>query len=125
MADGRPNETSVFEHRTLKDIYEEIRGVYQRYPQPWVIGYSGGKDSTAVLQLVWKAIEVLPSDQRRKPIFVVASDTQVENPIIIEHIKDTLCRINDKVEETGLRFQAEPVVPNLNDSFWVNLRYCW
>jgi DNA sulfur modification protein DndC len=121
MADGRPNETSVFEHRTLKDIYEEIRGVYQRYPQPWVIGYSGGKDSTAVLQLVWKAIEALPSDQRRKPIFVVASDTQVENPIIIEHIKDTLRHINDKVEETGLRFQAEPVVPNLNDSFWVNL----
>ena len=63
MPDGRPNETSVFEHRTIEDIYEEVRDVYLRYPQPWVIGYSGGKDSTTVVQLVWKAIEALPADQ--------------------------------------------------------------
>ena len=121
MTEGRPNETSIFEHRTIEDIYDEIRDVYRRYPQPWVIGYSGGKDSTAVVQLVWKAIEALPNDQRQKPIFVVASDTQVENPIIIEHIKETLRRINETAERKGLPFEATPVVPDLNDSFWVNL----
>ena len=61
MSDGLPNEHSVFEHRTLGDTYEEIRDVYRRFPQPWVIGYSGGKDSTTVLQLIWKALEKLPA----------------------------------------------------------------
>ena len=83
MADGLPNEHSVFERRTIEDVYDEIRDVYQRYPQPWVIGYSGGKDSTAVLQLVWKALESLPEEQRQKPVFVIASDTKVETPVIV------------------------------------------
>lgn len=121
MADGRPTETSVFEHRTINDIYEEIRDVYQRYPQPWVIGYSGGKDSTAVLQLVWKTIESLPTDERQKPIFVIASDTQVETPIIVDYIDNTLRRINETAKALGLPFQAGKVVPTLKDSFWVNL----
>jgi len=60
------------------------------YPQPWVIGYSGGKDSTTVLQLVWKALEGLPAESRQKPVFVIASDTRVETPVIVEYIDNTL-----------------------------------
>ena len=57
MSSGTPTETSVFETRTIQEVYAEIQDVYERFPQPWVIGYSGGKDSTAVLQMVWKALE--------------------------------------------------------------------
>lgn len=121
MSNGLPNESSVFEYRTIEDIYREIRDVYQRYPQPWVIGYSGGKDSTATLQLVWKAIKELAAAKRQKPIFVIASDTGVENPIIVDHINSTLRRVGEAAEATGLPFQAEKVVPTVNDSFWVNL----
>jgi DNA sulfur modification protein DndC len=52
MLTGLPTERSALKERSLQDIYDEIRDVYKRYPQPWVIGYSGGKDSTTVLQLV-------------------------------------------------------------------------
>ncbi len=121
MRAGLPTEHSVFERRTLQDIYDEIRDVYLRYPQPWVIGYSGGKDSTTTLQLVWKAIEALPLEQRQKPIFVIASDTQVETPVIINYIETTLNRINQTAHAVGMPFSAEKVVPTLNDSFWVNL----
>jgi DNA sulfur modification protein DndC len=121
MTGGFPNESSIFERRTIEDIYNEIRDAYQRYPQPWVIGYSGGKDSTTVLQLIWKAIEGSPVDQRQKPIFVIASDTQVETPVIVNYINDTLHRINGTAKATCMPFQAEKVVPTLNDSFWVNL----
>ncbi len=93
MADGLPNERSVFEHRTIQDVYNEIRDVYRRYPQPLVIGYSGGKDSTTVLQLIWKALEELPSEERQKPVFVIASDTKVETPVIVDYIDNTLRRI--------------------------------
>jgi DNA sulfur modification protein DndC len=121
MADGLPNERSVFEHRKLKDIYDEIRDVYMRFPQPWVIGYSGGKDSTTVLQLIWKAIERLKARDRKKPIFVIASDTKVETPVIVSYIDNTLQLINEKARAAGLPFQAEKVMPTLNNSFWINL----
>lgn len=121
MLTGLPNEVSVFESRTLQDIYEEIRNVYKQFPQPWVIGYSGGKDSTAVLQLIWYAIRELPVEERKKPIFVIASDTRVETPVIVSHIDTTLKRINSAAKEQGMPFQAEKVMPTLNDSFWVNL----
>jgi DNA sulfur modification protein DndC len=121
MADGLPNEHSVFERRTIQDIYAEIRDVYLRYPQPWVIGYSGGKDSTAVLQSVWKALADLPPGERQKPVFVIASDTKVETPVIVDYIDQTLRRVNEVAQETGMPFRAEKVMPTLNNSFWVNL----
>src|SRR5205085_8219730 len=101
--------------------YEEIRNLYLRYPQPWVIGYSGGKDSTTVLQLIWLALEELPSEKRQKPVFVIASDTKVETPVIVSYIDETLRRINEKAKATGMPFQAKKVTPTLNNTFWVNL----
>ena len=56
------------------DAIKEIRWLYRNYPHPWVIGYSGGKDSSAVLQLVWLAIRQLPEEKRSKPIHVISTD---------------------------------------------------
>lgn len=115
------SQKSEIEQREIKSVYREIQDIYLRYPQPWVIGYSGGKDSTCVLQLVWKAMEALPVEKRQKPIFVIASDTQVETPVIVEYINNTLRRINEIASTAKMPFQTQKVVPNLNESFWVNL----
>jgi DNA sulfur modification protein DndC len=114
-------ENSSIEETLILDVYRQIREVYLRYPQPWVIGYSGGKDSTTVLQLVWKALETLPSEQRQKPVYVIASDTKVETPVIVNYIDGTLDRINEVSQASGMPFHAEKVVPILKDSFFVNL----
>lgn len=121
MASGLPNERSVFAKRSIQNIYAEIRDVYRRFPHPFVIGYSGGKDSTTVLQLIWKALEELPPEERQKPVFVIASDTKVETPVIVDYIDQTLRRINEAAATTGMPFHAEKVLPTLNNSFWVNL----
>ncbi|MFL6335421.1 MAG: DNA phosphorothioation system sulfurtransferase DndC [Pyrinomonadaceae bacterium] len=121
MSNSLPKEHSIFDKRSLEDIHAEIRDVYLRYPQPWVIGYSGGKDSTAVLQLVWSALEELPAEERQKPVFVIASDTKVETPVIVNYIDDTLHRIGERARHLGMPFQTQKVIPVLNDSFWVNL----
>jgi DNA sulfur modification protein DndC len=121
MLAGLPNERSVFESRTIGEIHDEIRSVYKQYPQPWVIGYSGGKDSTTVLQLVWNAIKELPPEERKKPIFVIASDTKVETPVIVDYIDTTLQRVNEAALVQDMPFKAEKVMPTINDSFWVNL----
>jgi DNA sulfur modification protein DndC len=86
---------SVFKIRTLEEIYEEIRTVYLSDNRPWILGYSGGKDSTCMVQLVWYAISSLPPEKRQKKIFVISSDTLVESPKIVEQITGTL----DKMEQ--------------------------
>jgi DNA sulfur modification protein DndC len=121
MTTGLPYENSIFDSRSLDDIYGEIRDLYRRYPQPWVVGYSGGKDSTAVLQLIWKALEELPPEERQKKVFVIASDTKVETPVIVDYINNTIASINQAAQAQRMPFVAEKVMPTLNNSFWVNL----
>ena len=107
--------------RSVADIYEEIRQVYLGYPYPWVIGYSGGKDSTTALQMVWYALAELPPEQRQKPVYVISTDTLVETPVIVDYIDETLRRIEERAAETGMPFKTEKLSPILNDTFWVNL----
>ena len=112
---------SVFSQRTLDDVYSQVRELYVQNSCPWVIGYSGGKDSTAVLQLVWYALSKLPPEERTKPVFVLASDTLVETPVIVDLIDQTLDRINEVSGEKQMPFQAHKVKPKVADTFWVNL----
>lgn len=112
---------SVFERRTLPEILDEIREVYAADERPWIIGYSGGKDSTTAVQLIWQALEGLPQEERSKPVHVIASDTLVETPVIVDYIDVTLERINKAAHEQGLPIEATKVTPTLEDSFWVNM----
>ncbi len=105
----------------IQDIYDEIRDLYKKNESPWIIGYSGGKDSTAVLQLIWYALAGLPPEERNKIVHVLSSDTLVETPVIVDHIDNTLDRINSAAREQNLPFQAHKVKPKLENTFWVNL----
>lgn len=122
VSDSEQEEgTSVFEDRSLDDIHNEIQETYQADDRPWVIGYSGGKDSTTALQLIWYAIKELPDEEQTKPIYVISSDTLVETPKIVNHIVSTLENINEYAEKQDLPFEAHKVTPKVDDSFWVNL----
>lgn len=105
----------------LSRIEDEIRLVYTSDSRPWVIGYSGGKDSTTTLQLVWQALKVLPPEQLAKPVYVISSDTLVETPKIVEYVDTTLKQINLAATTSGLPITAHKVTPVTNDSFWVNV----
>ncbi|QLG62014.1 DNA phosphorothioation system sulfurtransferase DndC [Halorarum salinum] len=113
--------TSVFDDNSLSDIHKEIQDTYLADNRPWVIGYSGGKDSTTALQLIWYAIKELPEEERTKPVYVISSDTLVETPKIVNHIITTLENVNEFSEKDDLPFQAHKVTPQVDDSFWVNL----
>lgn len=95
--------------------------LYLADARPWVIGYSGGKDSTATLQLVWYSLQRLPRDQVKKPVFVIASDTLVETPVIVNHLNSTLARVEQAAQEQGLPIRTQKVSPRIDDTFWVNL----
>jgi len=105
----------------LHDIYEEIRRLYKNYPYPWVIGYSGGKDSTTALQLVWTAVEGLPVEERTKKIYVISTDTLVETPVIVDYTTKTIDLLNKAAVERQMPVEARKLSPVLDDTFWVNL----
>ena len=43
----------------VEGLLEEIEYVYKSDKRPWVIGYSGGKDSTVVVHLVYQMLKNL------------------------------------------------------------------
>lgn len=99
----------------------EIQEIYRADAKPWVIGYSGGKDSTAVLRLIFEALRELPQAQRTKPVFVVSSDTLVETPIVISLIGETLGRVQEAAASSELPLTVAQVTPKTAETFWVNL----
>lgn len=104
------------------DILAEIQDLFLSDSIPWIIGYSGGKDSTASLQLIWKAIAGLPAERRRfKPIHVITTDTMVENPVIAAWVELSLGRMRVAAAAQGLRIEPHRLTPAIENRFWVNL----
>ena len=115
--------------KRIDEIIDEISDQYtfaDPTPRPWIIGFSGGKDSTVLLLLVWKALLKIRDNfpypfQLRRPIYVVCNDTMVENPIITEYVFEVLALIQKAAKEQDLPIFVKTTVPKLEDSFWVNI----
>lgn len=116
---------SVFDahgfQRTIDALLDEIRDLYRADTIPWVVGYSGGKDSTAVLQLVWNAIAGLPEAERTKPIHVISTDTLVENPIVAAWVARSLDTMREAAAKARMPIEPHRLTPDVHDTFWVNL----
>ena len=112
---------SVFKSRTLKDIYEEIREVYLSDNRPWILGFSGGKDSTCMTQLIWNALSELPPEKLHKKIYIISSDTLVESPKVIDQIATSLDTMEKAAKQSHLPVSTNLVRPKIEDSFWVCL----
>ncbi len=95
--------------------------LYDENPRPWIIGFSGGKDSTMLLQVVWRALMKIPAEIRNRPIYVVCNDTLVENPKIVGFINRTLERVQKAATEQSMPITVHRTTPRLEDTFWVNL----
>ena len=116
MAKINKNAASV-----LESLYQEVRELYLADKRPWVLGFSGGKDSTCALQVVWTALAALPASSRSKPVYVISSDTLVETPVIVNYIDETLKRIEHTAIAQDMPFRSHKVVPKIDRSFWVNM----
>lgn len=66
----------------IQDVIDIIKELYLEDMIPWICGYSGGKDSSAVVQLVWLALRQIPKDKLRKTVHVICTDTMVESPVV-------------------------------------------
>lgn len=92
--------------------------VYLHDQRPWMIGYSGGKDSTLLCQLVFEMLESLPEENRWKPVYIVTSDTMVENPIVKTYMHKMSKAINEASTAKNLNVQAHIIYPEIRQTFW-------
>ena len=114
------NKSSLPER--LNDIRQILLHEYQkRHNHPWVIAYSGGKDSTLLLQLVWEVVLSLRPDERNRRVYITSNDTLVESPLVIDHLKESLSIIADSARSNDLPFVVRMTQPNIDQTFWVNV----
>jgi DNA sulfur modification protein DndC len=107
--------------KTIDLLKEEVRELYLADDVPWIIGYSGGKDSTAVLQLIWHAVSDIPKEKRGKAIHVISTDTLVENPIVASWVTHSLEAMQKAANEQEMPISPHRLTPRVEESFWVNL----
>ena len=112
--------------KTIQNIVDEIIDQYlfaDKTLRPWIIGFSGGKDSTVMLQLVWKAIEQIKRLNlvASREVYIVCNDTMVENPVITEYVFRVLDLIENAARADSMPIYVVKTIPRLEDSFWVNL----
>ncbi|MGB7890567.1 MAG: DNA phosphorothioation system sulfurtransferase DndC [Microcoleus sp.] len=119
---------SLFAPRTVKELLDEIKELTKEIQElycsdaiPWLIGWSGGKDSTAVLQLIWNAIAALPIEKRTKSIHVITTDTFAENPIISTWVRKSLAKLKILAQEQKMPVFPHLLHPEVKETFWVCL----
>ena len=112
---------SYFNENTLEELIEEIKYVYQSDKRPWVIGYSGGKDSTTVVELVYKMLLTLSKEERNKNVYIVSSDTLIENPLIKIYLSKMNSLLGEAAVNDGLPIISKMVTPPANNTFWANV----
>ena len=124
-AKEKSNSNSAFAEKglgeTVKGLIAEMQELYLCDQIPWVVGYSGGKDSSAVLQLVWLAVSKLSEEQRTKPIHVISTDTLVEQPIVSAWVDRSHEKMREQAAKQNIPLTPHKLTPDVKDTFWVNL----
>ena len=103
-------------------IRREIREEYaESHNMPWIVGFSGGKDSTLVAHLVVEHLRSLPRSERKRPVHIIVNDTLVESPLVMEHVHIVLSEIKKATQAFDLPVVVSMTAPDINQTFWVNL----
>ncbi|MBF1989649.1 DNA phosphorothioation system sulfurtransferase DndC [Fischerella thermalis] len=128
MVIAQQPENKSQQPRTVAELVEDVQALTTEIQQlycldeiPWVVGYSGGKDSSCVLQLVWNAIAALPPCKRTKTIHVITTDTLVENPYVSLWVRNSLKQMKLATQEQNLPFEPHLLQPEFKETFWVGL----
>lgn len=105
---------------SVEALMDTVRNLYLADDIPWVIGYSGGKDSTATLQLVWLSLKGLQKKELKKPVHIINTDTLVESPVIERWVSKSLKIMDKAAQEDDLPFVTHRLTPEMDNTFWVN-----
>jgi DNA sulfur modification protein DndC len=103
----------------LKSVRTDYLDENQRYP--WIIGFSGGKDSTLVVHAVFEVLMSIPPSRRTRQVHIVSNDTLVESPVVIAHLNRVTKAIQQAANDLALPVVVARTTPDPAKSFWVLL----
>ena len=105
------------------DIIKLVKDEYLSEAQksPWIVGFSGGKDSTLVTHAVFQALEEIPPSLRKREIHIVSNDTMVESPLVLAHLDRSTTEIREGAEALGLPMTVARTKPETDKTFWTLL----
>jgi len=106
------------EHRLYRAA-ERIAAKYEEPGSEWVLAFSGGKDSTAVLLSTIAALQTTP--QKNRKITAVFCNTGVENPYVANFVDVAFRRVEQLRKSEGLPIHTAIVEPMLQNTFWVKV----
>jgi len=120
-ADASSAKSEAVQH--LLATKADLKAEYLESSQaaPWIVGFSGGKDSTFLLQLVFEMLLSLPASQRTRPVHVLCNDTLVESPVVSAFVCQVLGRLRQAVDTLRLPMLVDTTKPKTEHSFWVLL----
>ena len=104
-----------------QNIKNNLRQLYFEDSRPWLVGFSGGKDSTMLASLVFDVVLSIPVEQRKKSVVVLCTDTRVEIPAIVEMVESTLSWMQKFSGKNELNIEVNMLKPPPEQSFWVNI----
>ena len=121
MSSTQNSRGATITNDSVNGLMETVRNLYLADSIPWVIGYSGGKDSTATVQLIWLALRELPRSVLHKTVHIINTDTMVESPVISKWVSNSLLKMDEAASADQLPFVTHRLTPDPNNTFWVNL----
>ncbi len=102
-------------------LLEEMRDEYLHSVRPWIVGFSSGKDSTCLMQLVYEMLLSLKPEQRIRTVHVLSTNTMVESPAVSIRLKRLCDEIQKSANRDNLPLDVQLLRPKITDTFWVNL----
>ncbi|BCU07279.1 DNA phosphorothioation system sulfurtransferase DndC [Allochromatium tepidum] len=107
----------------LDCIVADIRREYLSPAQnhPWILGFSGGKDSTLVLHAVINAMLGIDPERRTREVHIVSNDTLVESPLVMAYLRSVQERLREALGYLRLPVSVTTTRPDPAQTFWVLL----
>ena len=91
---------------------------------PWIVGLSGGKDSTAVTMYLLETLESLPPHiRRKKTCYVTCVNTLVEAPPVIDHVHSFIEELRIYARDRELPIEVVELVPEVDILLNLSLQF--
>ena len=105
--------------KLLNAIDRATEALESRHQAKWILGFSGGKDSTASLKILLSAMR----RAKNKPthLEIIYCDTGVENPILDRYVKTLLTNLECEADQHGLPIKCRLLKSPLHDRFFVKI----
>lgn len=103
----------------VRESVDRISRAYEADPRPWIVGFSGGKDSSCLLKLLFHGLRRVES--YHKPVTIVYCDTGVEIPAAAVLARQTLVDYGGEAARERLPVSTRILAPRLTDRFFVKV----